>query len=478
MKTFQTKGITLTGTLLLSTLLLAGCDNDDDSSPARNDRTLLPASDGVARLRVVHAVADAPDVNVLANGGTLLSGVPYGVASALLRVDPATYSVQVDGIVPGGTATVIGPAGIALNDADITTVLAVNTLADIEPLVVRVPDEVVASGSVRLTLVHGAVAAPAVDVYLTAPAADPVEPVGSFAFRDTLGPVTVPAGDYRVRVMLAGTDTLVFDSGALTLAGGRDLLVTAIANTGPGSAPIQLLTADANGSALVRDAATPAALQVVHAAPTVGAAEVFVSSDSLGLNDVELIDTLDYLQVVPSASSRLNVTAAADYRVKVAQAGTGADAALIDVADVPLAAGQAYTVVATGGSNGTAPQLLLTADDDRSVATEARVKVLHAAPDAGVVDVYVNAADSVSDADILNGDVTPALNDFAFGAITPYLSLAAGDYDIRVVAGDGTLLAIDTRVTLTNGLVANVIAHGPDAADGNPAGFGLLLTTP
>lgn len=478
MKSLHNKGIFLTGTVLLSAFLLGGCDNDDDASPTRSDRTLQPASDGVAQLRVIHAVADAPDVNVLANGNRILERVPFGVASALLGVTPATYDVQVDGILPGGTASVIGPAGIALNDADITTVLAVNTLAAIEPLVVRVPDETVASDRVRLTLVHGAAAAPAVDVYLTAPGTDPADPVGTFAFRETLGPVTVPAGDYRVRVMLAGTDTLVFDSGALSLTGGSDLLVSAIANTGPGAAPIQLLAADAEGSSLVRDAATPAALQVVHAAPTVGDAEVFVSSDSLGLADVELIDSLDYLQVVPSASSRVNVTPAADYRVKVAQADTGADAALIDVAGVALEAGQAYTVVATGGSNGTAAQLLLTPDDDRSVATEARVKVLHAAPDAGVVDVYVNAADTVSDAAILNGDVPPALNDFAFGAITPYLSLAAGDYDIRVVAGDGTLLAIDTRVTLTNGLVANVIAHGPDATDGNPAGFGLLITTP
>lgn len=467
--------LTTTGLLAISISLLAGCNDDDDNKTSTAERS----TDGIARLRVVHAVADAPNVNVLANGNAILTNVPYAAASALLSVEPSSYDVQVDGRLPGSTATVIGPAEIMLRDDQITNVLAVNTLAAIEPLVVTTPDTTVDADSVRLTVVHGAAAAPTVDVHVTAPDAPLGESTGSFAFKQTLGPVTVPAGEYRIRVTLAGTDTVVFDSGAsgLALAGGSDLLVTAIANTGAGDAPISLLVADGEGSALVRDTDTPVALKVVHAAPTVGDAEVFVSSASLGLDHVELVDSIAYLGVVPTADSRVNVEAANDYQVKVAQAGTGAEAALITADGVALTAGQAYTVVATGGSNGEDAQLLLTADDPRAIATEARVKVLHAAPAAGVVDVYVTPAGSVSTSDILNGDVTPTLNDFAFAAVTDYVSLAAGSYDIRVVAGDGSLLAIDTSVTLANGVVANVIAHGPDAADGTPDGFGLLITT-
>jgi hypothetical protein len=473
------KGWKLTA-LTAAIALMAGCDDDNDNNSSRStERAANPEADGRAQVRVVHAVADAPNVNVLANGGALLSNVPYAAASGLLAVNPGTYSIQVDGIVPGGTATVIGPADIALRDDLITNVLAVNTLAGIEPLIVTTPDTRVASGSVRVTVVHGAAAAPAVDVHVTAPGDALGEPAGSFAFKEFLGPLTVPAGSYRIRVTLAGDDTVVFDSGAtgLPLASGSDLLITAIANTGPGAAPIALLVDNGSGSSVIRDAATPAALKVVHAAPTVGDAEVFVSSASLSLADVELIDSIGYLDVIPSASTSVEVVAAADYQVKVAQNNTGAGAALIDVAGIGLNAGQAYTVIASGGSNGEAAQLLLTADDNRAIATEARVKVIHAAPDAGVVDVYVNAAGTVTDQQILNGDVTPALADFAFADITGYLSLAAGDYDVRVVAADGTLIAIDTTVTLTNGLVANAIAVGPDGVDNDPAGFGLVLTT-
>lgn len=469
----------MTTAMVAAITLMAGCDDDDNNSRRSSERSVHPESDGRAQVRVVHAVADAPNVNVLANGDTLLSDVPYGVASGLLAVNPGTYSLQVDGILPAGTATVIGPADVALPDDLITSVLAVNTLAGIEPLIVTTPDTRVASDSVRVTVVHGAAAAPQVDVHVTAPADALGTPTGSFAFKESLGPLIIPAGSYRIRVTPAGDDTVLFDTGAagLPLSGGSDLLITAIANTGPGAAPINLLVDNGEGSSLVRDAATPATLKVVHAAPTVGDAEVFVSSESLGLADVELIDVIRYLQIIPAADSAVDVVAAADYQVKVSQNNTGANAALIDMAGIGLDAGQAYTVIASGGSNSEAAQLLLSEDDNRAVATEARVKVIHAAPDAGVVDVYVNAAGTVSDQQILNGDVTPALPDFAFGEITGYLALTAGDYDVRVVAGDGTLIAINTTVSLTNGLVANAIAVGPDGVDNDPAGFSLLLTT-
>ena len=66
------------------------------------------------------------------------------------------------------------------------------------------------------------------------------------------------------------------------------------------------------------------------------------------------------------------------------------------------------------------------------------VRVLHASPDAPAVDVYVNGAKTVSALDR--------------GAITPYLSLAAGRYRyaIRITDTDG--ITID-RIDLDTGQV-------------------------
>jgi hypothetical protein len=80
---------------------------------------------------------------------------------------------------------------------------------------------------------------------------------------------------------------------------------------------------------------------------------------------------------------------------------------------------------------------------------EATVYVLHGVPDA-VVDVYVN------------GDLT--LDDFEPGTLTDPLTLPAGDYDLKVVAGDaadGDAPAIveANGVTVPGGANITVVAH-------------------
>jgi hypothetical protein len=117
-------------------------------------------------------------------------------------------------------------------------------------------------------------------------------------------------------------------------------------------------------------------------------------------------------------------------------------------------------------------------DDNRAIATEARVKIAHAAPAAGNVDVYVTPAGEVSDTRILNGEVTPLLSDYAFGVVTDYVSVTPGDYDIRVVAADGTLIAINIAdFNLPAGLVATVIARGPSEISDTPDDFGVIVLT-
>jgi hypothetical protein len=92
--------------------------------------------------------------------------------------------------------------------------------------------------------------------------------VGALAYGQSTGRVEIPAGDYRIRATAAGnTGAVVYDSGTVPLAAGADLLIAAVANTGPGAAPIQLVSLDGQGSAKILDTATPAAVVAVHASP-------------------------------------------------------------------------------------------------------------------------------------------------------------------------------------------------------------------
>jgi Domain of unknown function (DUF4397) len=222
--------------LLAATALTVACDDDDDNT----------GPEGEARIRVVHASPDAPEVDVLLDDTEVLSDVPYLVASGYLETSAGDHNLKVNA---AGTTTTVIDADATLADGTDYTVIASGLVAEIEPIVLEDDNSAPAPGNVRVRAIHGAPSAPAVDVYVTAPEADldAATPVlTNVAFGDVAPYLEVPAGDYQVRVTPAGTKIVVIDSGALTLASGQ--VRTAIAVDAPGGgAPFDLLVlADLN----------------------------------------------------------------------------------------------------------------------------------------------------------------------------------------------------------------------------------------
>ena len=142
-----------------------------------------------------------------------------------------------------GTTTTVIDADVTLTDGADYTVIASGLVDAIEPIVLEDDNSAPAAGNVKVRAIHGAPSAPAVDIYVTAPDADlatEIPALGDVEFGDVADYVEAPAGDYQVRVTLAGTKTVVIDSGALTLSSGQ--VRTAIAVDAPGGgAPFDLL---------------------------------------------------------------------------------------------------------------------------------------------------------------------------------------------------------------------------------------------
>jgi hypothetical protein len=236
-----------------SLLVLAACDSNDNDSPPAN----LPALN--TTVQVLHASPDAPAVDVVVDGETLLNALDYKDSSGW-----GSYSVEVQGILPDGNTTVIGPADLEFAADTINTVVALNGVLDIEPVVLTQPSTPVSAGAARVWVLHAArnvqdlVMGP-VDVFVTAPDAELVgaTPLGSFNFKETLpadGPVELTAGDYQIRVGV-GTPgepefLLAYDSGTVTLADGADLVIAAVPNTTLGESPVSLVVLDSPATPL------------------------------------------------------------------------------------------------------------------------------------------------------------------------------------------------------------------------------------
>ncbi|HEY0893881.1 MAG TPA: DUF4397 domain-containing protein, partial [Cellvibrio sp.] len=236
-------------------------------------------------------------------------------------------------------------------------------------------------------------------------------------------------------------------SGSVALTSGKDLLIGAVPNVGTGSSPIQLAVLDGANVAVLSDASAGANLRVIHGSANAPAVDVLANN---GVTPA--VSNLAF----PAFTNYLNLPAAT-YNFKVVPTGTTTP--VVINADVPLANGTEYSLIAAGALANIGP-LLLT-DNNRKVATEAKVRLVHASTLAGNVDIYVVAAGS----SIANA--TPAFSNVPFKADTGYVSLAAGNYDVIITPTGTKTEAIKATLTFATGKVYTAIARD-----------GANLTTP
>jgi hypothetical protein len=443
--------------VLATTGALVGCGGSSETTSAV---TGGPAdSAGLSKIQVVHASPDAPSVNVLAGGAALIEGLDYAQSSSALPLDAGTYDLAVEAIIPGGNATVIDLPGFEVQPNVSYTAVAVGKVADgtLDTLLFANDLASLAEGQARAFVVHASPSAPTVDVYVTAPGAELAQtnPLGTFSFGESLGPVDVAAGTYQIRVTAAGNPSaVVFDSGSVSLGPDTETVLTAVPYLGPGNAPICLVAGiNASGgfaSAELFDQSTPANLRVVHASPDAPAVDIVVNDNF----SAPLVPNLTF----PDFTSYVGV-AADQYNVKVVDAATQGFIAL-DF-EAALQPGREYSVIATDFLANI--QGLILEDNNRRIATQAKVRLVHASPSAGNVDIYVNP---------VGGDLgAPAFEDVPFLANTGYVALPQGQYDVTLTAPDSLTPAATVTIDVVNFGVYTATAR--DAVGGG--GFGLIL---
>jgi hypothetical protein len=321
------------------------------------------------------------------------------------------------------------------------------------------PQSAIAPSMTRVQVLHAAPAAPSVSVYVTAPGAALASsaPFATFAFKGSVGPTDIPSGEYEIRVTPAGAATpVLFDSGTIELTAGEDLLLAAVQNTGPGSAPVAIATVDQNGrNQLLLDVATPATVRVVHDVADAPAIAVLANGNAAA----PLVASLAF----PNFTAYLPETPG-QYALAVTPATNTGDVLLEQ--PVNLSAGSQHSVYALGTL--AAITALVTRDDDRRIATQAELRIIHGSPSAGPVDVYLVPTGSSITA------VAPTFASVLFGGDTGFQGVAAGAYDVIITpAGSKTAAIGPLAVTLKDSGIYTVVARDA-AGGGTPLGLILL----
>lgn len=192
-------------------------------------------------------------------------------------------------------------------------------------------------------------------------------------------------------------------------------------------------------------------LRVVHASPDAPAVDVLVDGTQV-VTGAAFQQSSPYLPV--DAGSRA-------IRVEP----VGSNTAVIS-ANVPVARATDYTVIAANRV-ANIEALLLTDDNTAPTAGNVKLRLVHGAPSAPNVDIYITAPGASI------ATIAPTLSNVPFRGFSPYQTVPAGSYQVRITPTGTKTVAIDTgTLTLAAGAVRTAIARD---ATGGGAPFGVIL---
>jgi hypothetical protein len=197
-----------------------------------------------------------------------------------------------------------------------------------------------------------------------------------------------------------------------------------------------------------------ARLRIAHVSPDAPNVDVYVDEHRV-LEDVSFGAVSDYLHLYPGQHA-VRITAAGDPDTVAAEG------------DVSLTPGADYTAAAVGErSEGTFRPLVLEDDNGPVEEGHARVRLVHAAPDAPAVDVTAG------------GGETTLFEDVAFGESGGYVTVDADAYDLAVRPAGGGDPVAEVPATFESGTVSTAFAAGYLTPDDEPTdeAFALLLET-
>jgi hypothetical protein len=382
----------------------------------------------VAYIQAIHAVPDAPTLSVAADEipVTLSLGYQTSTGSLVESIDGATATrrLRIQPVLPDGQAgETLLTADVPMAENVVTTAVITGSYDEPEIVTAQAPRRTRPINALYFQFVHAAPAVAAIDVYVTAPGEDltATAPFARLEPRGRTESVEVPFEDRRIRFTAAGTLDVVFDSGTLRFdddtasdADGAEWLFAAIASPGVGASPMELLASNGAQATLTRDAAAPASLRVFHASPDAPAFDVVVG-DAF---DAPLGSNIAYRQRSPLAALQPG-----SVNLNFPLAGSSDEFVLEEQLEVD--AGEDYSLFVLDELADI--RALVSSAPRRSIRSEARIRVVNAAPDSEFFSAYLSSGSGASqDAE------DRIFRDIRFETASNYVSANPGDYQLTL----------------------------------------------
>lgn len=426
--------------LCLGAALLAGCNSG-------NGVGAMPINTTV---RVVNLIPNAPSITVTLDTNTpLISGLGFEQQTLYLDVTSGSHEFTVS--ADGGSSTIIDVTQTLANGQNYTLVVygtaeAANAQFETDSPISILQDGTTVTipngGTFAIRVANVAQSVGAIDVYLTSPGADlalTAPTIASAAYAVTTLYVPVTTGSYELRITIAGTKNVVYDTGVIAF-GDRTIVQAIVYGKGSGKlVDVDLLNLDTQGTGKFYQSLL-AQFKVLNASSVGSPINVFVDG-ARALTNIPFAGVSNYVKTL-AGSETLSIESSANPGASL----------LTLMANFSPATDSSIVI---SGPAGALQALVLTDNNMPSPVGHARVRFVNASPDIASLDVYVNFA--LTFPGVVSDSASPYTEVAALSTGTVF------NFGFNI-AGTSTPVLILPNVKLAAGNTYTVYVVGPGAA--------------
>src|SRR5215204_2019190 len=371
-------------------------------------------TDEDASIRFVHASPDAPAIDVIVDGAPVAENVAFSSASDYMPFSSGEHQVQIVPTGSGAESAVLDET-VDLDGGGAYIFAAAGLLNEIEAKTYEVDLDDLDENQTRVRLVHLSPDTDNVDLYVTGGDEwfDDVDFPNASDYKD------VDAGSYDLEVRAHDSETVALSLSGFEVQPGRALDVLVLGQSSDNSLTALTLETRVSPScgAVIGDGTDDdACVRVIHTSIGAPAVDLYVN-DSLVIENLAFGSATDFAPL-PSGGDR---------NIKIVPTGSPLDAAVVDT-NVDLDAGQAYDLIAFNRVDDIDVKAV-EANLDPVPVGQARLRVLHEAPDSPDVDVVIT-------------DGPTLFEGVGTGDETDYTIVDAGTYDLQLKDGDDVVARI------------------------------------